>query len=149
MWLVQKKTTTINEQHQLNERQIKMGVKEETNTKSNAQKLLLSTDSSQYDYAIQLWPRGNISIIPGKEIKGEFDSLVIKGKQQQAVKLSEMLNVEQEQDSNIITGLLDSKRISLDQKQVEKKSSYQLKWVLLGFGLIIFIVLLLVWKKFF
>lgn len=146
--LFKQKTETTNEERQLKNSQLMMEVKSELNTKNSKQHFLFSTDSAQQDYTIQLWPKGTVSVMPGGGIKGEFDSLLIRGKQQQVAKLSEMLNTLEEHKGNTVTGLLDSQRTDFDQKHIEKKSSYNLKWILLSFGVVVFLVLLLLWKKY-
>lgn len=146
--LFKQKTETTNEEHRLKDSQLMIKVKRELNIKNSKQHLLFSTDSAQQDYMIQLWPKGTVSIMPGGGIKGEFDSLLIRGKQQQVAKLSEMLNTLEEHKGNMVTGLLDSKRTNFEQKHIEKKSSYNLKWILLSFGLVVFLVLLFLWQKF-
>lgn len=144
--LFKQKTETMKEQHQQKASEFMMGIKKETSTKNKKQEFLFSKDSSQNDYAIQLWPKGTINILPGGEITGQFDSVLISGKQQKIVKLSKMLNSLDEDTGKITMGFLNKKTTAIDQMNTEKKTSYNAKWILFGGVLVIFIAFLFFWR---
>jgi len=140
------KTTTTNKEN----RELEISTASQLRKNEQQERLTLTDSIFDHDdvklssFDMILWPKGNIRYNVNGGFEGSFDSLLVKGKQQQFSRSSGRL---QHGDSNKTTSVVQTdqqKKEKTAEKKVSKQASPDLKVMV---GLLILVVALFYYVK--
>ncbi|SDZ84791.1 hypothetical protein [Pedobacter hartonius] len=100
-----------------------------TNKRKNMQQFIYRKDSAGADYTIQFWPKGVFNFSPGTGFTGEFDSILMKGKQKQLIETTGTLNSGEFETGKSAIGLHQKRQLNSGKKMVDEMGKYDFKLV--------------------
>lgn len=118
--------------HQSSVNELRSGLSEQKDWLNTSSALLLSTDTLDLQYKVQIWPQGMFSFSPEKGFSGKAAQVLIRGSTQK-VSFNAVADQSQQQDKGKI-----QENLSQQQKEVNnlmekrKMSSPSMKWMLIG-----------------
>jgi len=114
----------------------------------SGQQLLLRRDAKGTDYSIRLWPRGKLNVAPTGAVTGEFDSVMVVGKQRQLSSTSKSTNTNEASTAKSEQRLRQKEQRSSGKKRVEKQKSPQIILIVILSALVVLLIFLLIRKVF-
>lgn len=108
------------------------------------QHLVLRRDSLEATYKLHLWPKGTINFAPGGGFTGEFDSILMVGKQNQQVSSAKLLNTNALETTKSNVNSRQEERLDSGKKEVQKVKLPDVKVIVVFIvvvGLVIFFII--------
>ena len=121
---------------------------EQSHSSAESQSLLLTNESSGYDYSLEIWPKGIFSFSQEKGFIGEAEKILLSGTGIQHATLQLQQNEEQQEITSNDSGLTQVALETTSLEQNEKESTASWKWTLvIGLVLLVLIAGVLVLRR--
>jgi len=114
----------------------------------SGQQLLLRRDTTETNYSIRFWPRGILHVAPTGAVTGEFDSVMVVGKQRQLSSTSKSTNTNEASTAKSEQRLRQKEQRSSGKKRVEKQKSPQIILIVILSALVVLLIFLWIRKVF-
>lgn len=125
--------------------QTKMQTTAEITRVKAGQQLIFKRDSIGADYTMRLWPKGNLSFSPGGGFTGQFDSILLVGKQKQQRVTAQSVSTHEQENDKISTTLTQESKKESGEKNRAKTSTPDIKWI--GGILVLIVIVFFMLKK--
>lgn len=138
--LLKNTSHSINQSQELLTNQTNLKMLEEKDWGERSNRLIFSTDSSDQQFTIQIWPKGLFTYSPAKGFSGTADRVQIVERLKSSGALVDVVQLAQQDKKNVAAtiGQLDKK--ATDQQIRTTKSSPSYKWMLAGLAFILILV---------
>ena len=113
---------------------------EQSHSSAESQRILLTDDSSGYDYSLEIWPKGIFSFSQEKGFIGEAEKVLLigTGVQTSVMQLQQNQELQEERVNNSGLTKATSETSSLEQEAEASTPSW--KWMII-LGLVLFVVI--------
>jgi hypothetical protein len=125
--LLKRNTKTTDETYNKAENVTDLKTTVTTDKQRNIQQLIYRKDSADASYTIQFWPKGVLDFSPGAGFRGEFDSILMKGKQKQLAETSGILSAGEAESRKSAAVLHQKSQLKSGKKKVEEVEKNDVK----------------------
>lgn len=113
---------------------------EQSHSSAESQSLLLTDDSSGYDYSLEIWPKGIFSFSQEKGFVGEAEKMLLTGTGVQTSMMQLQQSQEQQEARINNSGLTRAALETTNLEEAEEESTVSLKWTVV-MGLVLLVVI--------
>lgn len=92
--------------------------------------LTFSSDSSQMNYSVQIWPKGNFSFSTDSGFMGEAKHILMTGKMNISANNRQSLIVDRQNENKLVTNTAQNVKIKTVKQQLVKKAAQTYKWII-------------------
>ena len=113
---------------------------EQSHSSAESQSILLTDDSSGYDYSLEIWPKGIFSFSQEKGFIGEAEKVLLIGTRVQTSMMQLEHNQELQEERVNNSGLTKAASETSSLEQAAKASTPFWKWMII-LGLVLLVVI--------
>ena len=116
----------------------------ESTRKNAGEQIVYSQDSTDTDYAIHFWPKGKVDFSAEGGFAGEFDSIMITGRQKKMLKAKDVNRLNTVESDKIDTRFHTKENVKAGKKTVTRLKVPDARVILLV--LILVTAIIVIWK---